>query len=166
MTITKNTSAKELVEKGEKNIPNREGCKYSSGFMTEKDMTKIALKLGITENELKEKFLEEAEKFSTKMHRPKTKKGNLPYGNCVFLKEGKCSIHDVRPIQCKIMDINENHDELNQWFDLNFFVNPKDAKSVREYACALKIRKPIQGGTLEEVVPDKKRLKEILDEAR
>ena len=161
--ISKNSTQKEIVEIGKKCNACGHCCKYTTGFMTDKDITKIADKLGMTETELKEKYLEEMQKFNTKMHRPKTIRKGKPYGPCTFLKENKCSIHDVKPLQCRTGNCSKDGDSLHQWFDLNFFVNPKDSLSIREYACALKTRNPINGGTLQELVPDKQKLKKIME---
>ena len=34
-----------------------------------------------------------------------------PRGTCVFLKEGRCSIHAVKPYECRIMDHNMTHEQ-------------------------------------------------------
>ena len=52
---------------------------------------------------------------------------------------------------------------LEQWFTLNHFVNVDDPESIRQWAVYLKTHDTIQGGSLEELVPDKKLLKKILN---
>ncbi len=163
MKITKNTPLKTVLKIGDNCEQCGHCCSYSSGFATEEDITKISLHLGVTENELKKKYFEEKTKFNTKMHRPKTKKEGKQYGPCVFLKNKKCSIHEVKPLQCRIGNCSEHGDALNQWFDLNFFVNVNDGKSIREYWGVLNARKPIEGGELKDLVKSKERLKKMLD---
>jgi Fe-S-cluster containining protein len=33
-----------------------------------------------------------------------------PMGRCVFLKDGKCEIHPVKPMECRKYDHTQNHD--------------------------------------------------------
>lgn len=46
---------------------------------------------------------------------------------------------------------------------LNHQVNVNDPESIRQYAIYLKTHTTIPGGELEELVPDKERLRKILD---
>lgn len=164
MIIHKNTPLKDVLKLGNSCQQCGNCCSYGTGFATEEDMIKMAHKLGITAAKLKKEYMEEMEKFQTKMHRPKTiKQKGKPYGKCVFLKEKKCSIHDVKPLQCKIGNCSTLGDALVQWFDLNFFVNTKDPQSIREWAQVLVVREPIKGGSLQELVPNKAMLKDILE---
>lgn len=137
-------------------------CQYGAGCLVDSDIPKIAEHLGITEDELKEKHLEEVEKFHKIMWKPQTIK--KPFGPCVFYKAGEgCGIHEVKPKQCGTGSWNNESDALVQWFYLNYAVNVDDDESVRQWASYLKFQeKVIPGGKLEELVPDKKRLKEIL----
>lgn len=138
-------------------------CSYTAGFLAEDDLKKIAAHLNLKEDELKEKYLEEKRMFNTLALKPKSLKKDKPYGPCIFLnnKEG-CSIHSVKPLQCKLYTCKEYGFDLMQWFYLNHLVNPKDPQSVREYAEFLRFNEPIPGGTLEELVPDKQKLGKIL----
>jgi len=139
-------------------------CKYSSGYLVGDDAKKIAKFLKINEKELKEKFLEQGEKFNTKLHRPKIiKKDNKPYGECVFYDNKEmCTIHEVKPLHCKVGGCNEHGEALHIWFTLNYFVNKNDPESIRQWAAHLKTHPTIPGGELEELVPDKKTLNKIL----
>jgi Fe-S-cluster containining protein len=139
-------------------------CKYSSGHLVEGDMKKIAKFLGISEKKLKKDFLEENEKFNTKLHRPKLiRKGSLPYGECVFYSEKEgCTIHPVKPLHCKIGGCGKHGEDLHLWFTINYFVNADDPESIRQWATYLKTHPTIPGGKLEELVPDKEKLKKIL----
>lgn len=116
------------------------------------------------EREVKEKYLEEKELFNTKLLKPKLKTTNKPYGECIFLENKRCKIHKVKPLQCKVGNCNKYGEKLSIWFMLNYLVNKDDPESIRQYGAYLKSGgKIIPGGKLEELVPDKERLKEILN---
>ncbi len=138
-------------------------CSYSTGFLAEDDLPRIAKHLRMSEEKLKEKYLEEKRMFNTPALKPKSLKEDKPYGPCVFLNESKgCMIHEVKPLQCRIYSCKEYGTDLMHWFYLNHLVNPKDPQSVREYAEFIKFSNPIPGGNLEELVPDSERLSRIL----
>ena len=138
-------------------------CSHGSGFLINDEAKKIAEFLKITEKELKEKYLEEKELYNTKLSRPRLITEGKPYGKCVFLNEKKCSIHKVKPFQCRVGNCNENGEQLSQWFMLNYLVNKDNPESIRQYSAYLSSGgKTIPGGKLEELVPDKEKLKKIL----
>ena len=121
--------------------------------------------MNITEKELKENYLEEVEKFNTKLFRPKILRKNNPYGKCIFFNEKiGCKIHEVKPLECKIsMGCKPYGEQLSLWFVLNHFVNKQDPESIRQYAAYLKSGgKALQGAKLDELVPDKEKLRKIL----
>ncbi|MBW2995944.1 YkgJ family cysteine cluster protein [Candidatus Woesearchaeota archaeon] len=165
MKIKKATTIAETIRMG--NSCNRCGkcCTYGSGFLTKADITSIARKLKLTEEGLKKTALEPVKKFNTTLYRPLTIKKGKPYGTCMFFNAKKgCTIHEVKPLQCKIATCNEHGQELSIWFDLNYFVNPTDPVSIREWKLYLDSGgKNIPGGELESLVPDKKVLKKILN---
>ena len=139
------------------------GCKVGSGFFGDESLKPTAQFLGISEEELKAKYLEEVEMFHTKRFRPKTQA--KPFGQCIFFDKIKgCTIHPVKPLECKIASGCKAHGEEAQiWFRLNYFVNPDDPQSIREYANVLKCNpKTIKGGSLKELVPDNTRRSNIL----
>ncbi|MBU0615704.1 MAG: YkgJ family cysteine cluster protein [Nanoarchaeota archaeon] len=155
--ITKDTPLKDILNQD----CDRCGhcCKYGTGFLVKEDLKRIADHLKIKEKELKERWLEEKELFHTKLWRPKTEK--RPFGRCVFLKHDLCSIHTVKPLQCRVG--NCKSEELALWFMLNYQVNINDPESVRQYASYLKTGgKVLKGGELENLVP-KDKLKKMLN---
>jgi len=164
MDISIKTSKEEVLKKAQDCQKCGHCCKYSSGYMADDDSEKMAKFLGITEEELKNKFLEEGEKFNTKRMRPKLiKKEGKPYGECVFFNDKQgCTIQPVKPIHCKVGGCNEHGEAIHLWFTLNYFVNKTDPESIRQWATYLKNHPTIVGGQLEELVPDKKRLDKIL----
>ncbi|MBW2991866.1 YkgJ family cysteine cluster protein [Candidatus Woesearchaeota archaeon] len=139
-------------------------CKFGTGFLADGDLKQIARVLHMKEDHMKEedvkkKYLEEVEIFNKKMLRPRTQ--GKPYGECVFLKGNLCSIHPVKPLQCKIG--NCSSDELVAWFLLNYVIDEKDPEAVRQYRIYLESGgKEIPGGRLQDLVPDSNELKKIL----
>jgi len=75
--LTKDTPLKDVLELGKECSMCGYCCRHGSGFLAREDLQKIADFLKITKEELQEKYLDEVEKFHTKMLRPKTKKGML-----------------------------------------------------------------------------------------
>ena len=140
------------------------GCRYGAGCFTDDQLPAAAQFLNVSVEELKEKHLETITKFNTTLWRPKHKKNKYGYGPCVFFKDN-CKIHDVKPLECQTaMGCGEHGEELSIWFTLNHFLNENDPESVREYASYLKSGgKTIPGAKLEELIPDKEKLKKILD---
>ena len=162
--ITKNTLLKEVLRLGETCKRCGHCCQYGSGVLADKDIKNIAHFLMITEEELKQGYLEETEKFNTKRFRAKLIKKGKPYGRCVFYdKNIGCRIHDIKPLQCKVNNCGEYGEELSLWFMLNYFVNKNDPESIRQFNAYLKSGgKTLPGGTLQDFVPDEDKLKKIL----
>jgi len=164
MKITKQTPPSEILNLGHNCRQCGHCCSHGSGFLVGDDTKTIAKHLKITEEELKQKYLEEKELFNTKLSRPRLITNDKPYGKCVFLKDKRCSIHKVKPFQCRVGNCNEYGEQLSIWFTLNYLVNKDDPESIRQYAAYLKSGgKTIPGGKLEELIPDKEKLKEILN---
>lgn len=142
------------------------GCTMGSGFLADDDAKHIAKFLGITEDELKTKHLEEVEQFNTTLLRPKIeRKDGKPYGKCTFYDKKKgCTIHNVKPLQCKIsMGCKLYGSDLHAWFVLNHMVNEHDPESIRQYTEYIKAGgNVIPGGSLEELVPNREVRKKIL----
>ena len=143
------------------------GCLHGSGVFASGEVEKLAEFMGIGAEVLKKEFLEEVEKFNTKKFRPRiNRKEGKPYGKCIFFdKKLGCKIHEAKPLECKIaMGCKDYGEQLALWFMLNHFVNKDDAESVRQYASYLKTGgKALDGGKLEELVPDKEKLRKILN---
>lgn len=161
--IKKSTLLSEALKLGEVCSRKNNCCKYGSGALVGDDLKNIAGFLGVTEQELKKKYLEGVERLNTKRLRPKIiRKKNLPYGQCIFFKDG-CTINEVKPLECKVGNCSKHGQELSIWFMLNYFLNAADPESVRQYAVYLKTSPTIAGGKLEEIIPDKEKLRKILD---
>ncbi|MCP3686694.1 MAG: YkgJ family cysteine cluster protein [bacterium] len=165
MLISKDTPTEKALELGKIECKGCvHCCSYGSGFLVGDDKERIAKFLRITPEQLKKKFLEEVEKFHTKLHRPKiVQQKDRPYGSCVFLnKNFGCTIHEVKPLHCKIGNCADHSTDLQKWFDLKHFVNPDDPESIRQYSVWLEFNEPIPGGDLEVLVPNKEKLRRML----
>ncbi len=162
MQITKDTSREEALELGKECSRCGNCCSHDSGYMLDEDIKRIADHLGVPEKELKENHLKKIRLFNTIIHKPLTKK--QPFGECVFYKEGACTIQDVKPLHCRIGSCSEHGENLTVWFKLNHLVNPNDPESIRQWKVYLESGgKNIPGGEMEELVPDKKTLKKVLE---
>lgn len=108
--------------------------------------------------------MEEKELFNKKLLRPRLKTKDKPYGECIFFSNNGCSIQKVKPLQCRVGNCNEYGEQLSIWFMLNYLVDKDDPESIRQYSAYLKSGgKTIPGGKLEDLVPDKNKLKRILE---
>ena len=141
------------------------GCRHGSGAFADEEIKKLAEHLKIDEDVLKKEFLETVERFNTKKFRPRILRHDKQYGKCIFFDEKLgCRIHEAKPLECKVaMGCKENGEQLTLWFMLNHFVNENDPQSIRDYASYLKSGgKTLEEAKLEELVPDKEKLKKIL----
>ena len=142
------------------------GCKFGSGALAGDDSRKIAEFLKISEGELKNNFLEEKEMFNKQVSRPRLiREKNKLHGQCVFFDGKKgCTIHEVKPLECKTsIQCRDYGEDLSVWFMVNHIVDANDAESVRQYSQYIKSGgKLIPGAELENLVPDKDKLKKIL----
>lgn len=168
MVINKEDPLKKVLELGRCELGKdcdkcNQACQQGSGCFVDEQLSEVAEFLGVSEKELKEKYLEEVTKFNTTLWRPKIKKKGKPYGECIFWGGG-CKIHEVKPLECQLATHKKVGEETSVWFMLNYFVNEHDAESVREWAQYIKSGgRVIPGGSLRDLVPDKKRLKKILN---
>jgi Fe-S-cluster containining protein len=163
--ITKESPEKEMIEYGKNCKKCGHCCSYGSGFIHDQEVKELAKKFDLSPEEFIGKYLEEITKFNTKLHRFKLigKSKSKPYGRCVFVKNNRCSIHDIKPLHCRIATCDENGESLNEWFIVNYFVNRADPESLRQWNTRLKIRGTVQGGDLESLVPDESKRKKILN---
>lgn len=161
--ITKETTKEAVLNLAKECKKCGNCCKYGSGFILQEEIKQIAGFLNISEEKFKEKYLEKQTLFNKKIHKFKTKATNKPYGECIFLKNNICKIHDVKPLNCKIASCNEYGEELNEWFIVNHLLDIEDPVAIREWASRLKSKPTIPGAELNELVPDEKHLNRILN---
>lgn len=142
------------------------GCKYGSGAFAKGEEEQAAKALGMTAERFRKEYLEEIEKFNTRLWRPRIEREkDRPYGRCVFfdVKKG-CTIHAVKPLECKTSaGCSPKGEELSAWFTINHFLNPHDPESIRQYAAYLNNGgKALPGAALHDVVKDAALLQKIL----
>ncbi len=162
MIISKQTPKNEVLKLGSHCEKSNHCCSYTSGFLAKDDLSRIAKFLGMSKQQVMDNYLEEVEMFNKKALRPRRDIQDKPYGPCVFLEEKGCKIHEVKPLHCKVFTCKPFGFQLTQWFYLNYLVDPEDPEAIRQYAQFLHANDPIPGGNLEELVPNKKKLKKIL----
>lgn len=166
--IHKNTPLKEVLKLAAPCKCNscNHGCKFGSGSLVGDDAKNIARFLGISEENLKKGFLEEVELFDKKLLKPKLiREKNKPFGRCVFFDDNKgCTIHEVKPLECKTsIQCKDYGDELSVWFMVNQVIDAENPESIRQYSNYIKSGgKVIAGAELENLVPDKEKLRKIL----
>ncbi|MBD3259167.1 hypothetical protein GF371_00890 [Candidatus Woesearchaeota archaeon] len=165
MEITTNTTKEELIKKGHCEKQCGHCCKRASGIVLPQEVKRIAKRLNMKEEEFKNKHLEPHERFHTTHHRIKQKRRHPNIsGPCTFLgPSGKCRIHYAKPLYCKITTCQAHGHDAVVWFNLQYFVNPEDPQSIREWAEYLKHGKNIKGGELHKLVPDRRKLRWMLE---
>ncbi|MBI5392307.1 YkgJ family cysteine cluster protein [Candidatus Woesearchaeota archaeon] len=141
-------------------------CSIDSGLVLEEDIPKIADFFGISIEKVKQLYFDEHQKFNTSLYKLKQiKKEGKPYGKCMLFDEIKgCAIHTAKPKHCRVCSVKSKYGEqLSIWFLLNHLVNVNDAESIRQYAQYLQTHPTIPGGELDKLVPDKERLRKIMN---
>jgi len=167
--IIKNTPLKEVLKLAAPCRCNscNNGCKFGSGSLIGDDAKNIAKFLNISEEELIKGFLEEVELFNKKLLRPKLiREKGKPYGRCIFYDDEKgCTIHEVKPLECKTsINCKDYGEDLGIWFMVNHVIEPDYPESIRQFAQYIKSGgKLIPGASLQELVPDKEKLRKILN---
>lgn len=104
--------------------------------MLKEEVKVLAEKFNITEEEFKKKYLTEFTNMHTTHYRLKQRKedSRLPHGSCVFLKGNDCSIHEFKPLHCRVTSCcSAMGEELSLWFMQKYFVNENDPESIKEF---------------------------------
>jgi Fe-S-cluster containining protein len=164
MKIKRKTPLREVLKLGRACSKCGHCCINGSGFLAKHDLKHISEYLGMDKKELVEKCLEKVTLFNTSLYRPVLVKSGKAK-RCIFYDDSdSCTIHDAKPLQCRVGNCSEHGEELSVWFKLNFFVNPDDAESIRQWKLYLDSGgKNIPGGELNELVPDEVKLKKFLN---
>jgi Fe-S-cluster containining protein len=158
----KRSTPRHVIEKLAPDDPDDISCMFGSGCLLPEDIPRLAKHLGINQDKLVSDYLEPVTKYNTTHFRPKLR--TKPVGECVFYdsKTKKCTVHRAKPYQCRIATRSHHGPAIIEWFDANFFLNPKDPQSLREWHSRLRHRKTIPGASMEELVPDKKKRDAII----
>lgn len=164
VSITKNTPETRVAALGSECTRCNHCCTIDSGILFEEDITRIADSLQMPRDEFTRTYLEPHERFHTKCWKLKQiREDQIPFGRCILLGEEGCTVHDTKPKYCRLLSTASKHgQQLAAWFALNYFVNPTDPESIRQWAVYLRTHPTIPGGQLHELVPDKERLRRIL----
>jgi Fe-S-cluster containining protein len=164
--ITRHTPQKEVIQAGNchRDCPSCQHlCKVGSGFLADSDFAPLAKHLGVSEEKLKQDYLESVELYNKTLWRPKLLREGKPYGQCVFYNEQeKCTVHVVKPLQCRTSSCKPGSEQLTDWFLLNHAIDATDPVAVREWASTMQVRDTIPGGKLRELITDKEMLKKIM----
>ncbi len=164
MAITKNTPVKEILAIGSVCSKCGHCCSFGSGFTLEEELRAIAKHLKIDKEKLKKDFFVEKNVFETIVHTPKLKtKDGMPFGNCIFLENKRCKIHEVKPLHCRVGNCNGDGEKISEWYTVNYLVDKKNPKSIRQWNIRVEVKPAILDGAKPEEIVGKKKLKEILD---
>ncbi len=155
--IRKNTPKKEVLKIAENCKGCGTCCTHDGCFVLSEETDKIAQYLDMDPDNFKEKFLKNIDMFHTNLFK------TLNVEGCIFLEDNKCSIHDVKPMHCRIGSCNEHGESLIEWYYLNYLVNTDDPESIRQWNTRLKFKKTISGGNSHELVKDKKSISKSRD---
>ena len=68
---------------------------YGFVYLSKKDIKKLSDEFKITEKNFVKNYCQKTDGF---IHLKELKKNN---GNCIFLKDNKCTVYKSRPIQCR-----------------------------------------------------------------
>lgn len=100
-------------------------CKTMTPIFSEEDIARISLYLNISPSEFFDQYLEIEEDTGSTVNRV------LP---CVFLVDNKCSIYDVRPIDCAEFPHHNKRpfDDYNDTFIQNIFRCPATYELVKK----------------------------------
>jgi Fe-S-cluster containining protein len=162
--ITRLTPKEVVLKLGEDCCKDGKCCSYDSGIVLKDEIDTLAKNLKVSREEFIKNFVDEVEKFNTTHYKFKImKEKGKAYGKCIFLNSNECSIHKHKPLHCRVGNCGEHGESLSIWFTLNHFVNPDDPESIRQWAIYLKTHPTIPGGSLSELVPNKERLKKIMN---
>jgi len=165
VTISKETPEDIIAHYGKECTRCNYCCTVDSGILFEDDVTRIADWMRLPRDAFIEQFLDEHERFNTKCWKLKQiREDNKPYGRCILLNEKGCSVHEVKPLYCKLLSTVSKHgQQLAVWFALHYFVNPDDPESIRQWAQYTKTHPTIPGGRVTDLVQNKERLQRILN---
>ena len=68
---------------------------YGFVYLSKKDIKKLSIRFKTTEENFVKNYCQKTDGF---IHLKELKKNN---GNCIFLKNNKCTVYKSRPIQCR-----------------------------------------------------------------
>ena len=134
MKITLATTSEEIINLTSECNKCGHCCSFGSGYLIEEDFETLAKHLDIDVETLKKDYLEEVTILTKILHKPKLiHKESKFFGSCIFLKDGICDIHSVKPFYCKLGSGCKNEADLIwQWF-LHHHVIGDSKSAIDEY---------------------------------
>jgi len=166
MQITRTTKLSGILELGKECKRCGHCCSFDSGFIAKNEIKSLAKHFKLKEIDFIKKYLREMKVFNNTVYKFKIKKkGSKPFGRCILYdKEKGCTIHDIKPMHCKIGNCNKHGENLSAWFTVNYLVNKDDPESIRQFSIYIKSGgKMIPGGELKDLIKDKEKLDDILN---
>lgn len=167
MNITKRTRKQTMFKYGaECDVSTnckkcRECCKRGSGYVLKEDIAQMAEKMKMDRKDFVKRYLDAIELYGKVLYKLKLKK--YPYGECILLTDDGCKIHSVKPTYCKIGTWHsKTSQQCHDWFVLNYIVDKDKPETIRQWAQYLQFNNTIPGGELNEIVPDKKELDNVM----
>ncbi len=163
MKIKKDTPKEAILKLGSECERCGHCCSYGGCFVLEHEIDDIAKALDKTEQEIIDSYLIETELFNRKLYKTKIRaKKDRPYGKCIFLAKDECSIHERKPLHCRIGNCGEYGGDVMEWYYLNYVVDDSDPESIRQWALRLEHKPTIEGGHVRDLVKDHKELGKYL----
>lgn len=163
MQITRRTKKETILRLGKSCKRCGNCCRFTSAYVLKDDIKAIARKLGISESDFTGNYLDEKEIFHAKLSKLKTEQRGK-YQSCIFYDDKKgCLIQAVKPFYCRISNCGKHGSEIQEWFSVNYIVNPCDPESLRQWNLHVKLAKTIPGAKPSDLMPDKEKLKQILE---
>ena len=82
---------------------------YGFVYLSKKDIKKLSIELKITQQKFIKNYCQKTDGF---IHLKELKKNR---GNCLFLKDKKCSVYKSRPIQCRTWPFWPENMNIKTW---------------------------------------------------
>ncbi len=127
-------------------------CRFGSGFVKESDLKPLAHFLKTDVQTLQDHCLESVTPFGKLQLRTKlVHSDHQPHGTCIFFNSSMgCTVHEAKPLHCRIGNCGAEGNSLSQWYFANFVIDKKDPQSVLSWKEYLKTHQAIPGATPEE----------------
>lgn len=176
--VTRLTPKEKILEMVGQSARPGKICNNSPGFIHEGELEDIATEMDISIGRLKETLLRPVQMYGKTLHKPKHEVNmrrvgdkligteyEMPYGPCVFLDSNsdghKCRIENAKPLHCKLAKEGAA-DKFHAWYVLNHAIDAENPTAIRQWAVHLRTHPTIPGGELHDLVPDRKKLADIL----
>lgn len=122
----------EILKLGSTCSQSNHCCRYGSGFVLDNDMDKLSAFLHTDRETLKQHCLEPVEAFGKDLLRTKLiRTSENPYGTCLFFHAEKgCTVHEAKPLHCRIGNCSEQGQTLSQWYFDHYVIDRFNSESL------------------------------------